>query len=89
MEVREGGVWKGSDGGSEGGYGRVVLPLPTHMVGRLDGRREGEMDGGRHELGRGIDRRTPHVCKDERRWRRGKGGNLVREGGIASHGKGG
>ncbi len=39
------------------GYGRMVLPLRTHMVGRLDGRREGEMDGGREELGRGYNHR--------------------------------
>ncbi len=47
------------------------------------------MEEGREELGRGVDRRTPPVCKDERRGRGGKGGKLVREGGIASHGKGG
>ena len=41
------GDWR--DGGSEGGYGRMLLPLPTHMVGRLDGRIEREIDGGREE----------------------------------------
>ncbi len=72
----------------------MVLPLPTHMVGRLDRRRDGEMEGpGREELRRRIDKRTPPVCNDERSCRGEKDSflwegwvDLVKEGGVGCDG---
>ncbi len=94
----QGGVGKGGTGGSEGVWknGTTLIYPYGRKAGRTDGRREGDVDGGKEEWGRRRD-----VCKDERRWRGGRetcrGGrdsflwdgwvDLIRDGWVGGMGK--